>query len=55
MMGGGLGGGGVPQPGIGTVIFGLIIGIPFAYLIVLVPAGIYRELSHTVPAAEVFA
>jgi uncharacterized protein YybS (DUF2232 family) len=36
-------------------LIGLIFGIPFAYLVVMVPAGIYRELSHTRPAAEVFA
>lgn len=47
--------GGVPSMGPGMVLLGLVFGIPFAYLLVLVPAGIYRELSHTVPAAEVFA
>jgi hypothetical protein len=47
--------GGVPEMGLGTQIIGLIIAIPFAYLLVLVPAGIYRELVEEVPAAEVFA
>ena len=35
--------------------FGLIFGIPFALLSVLVPAGIYRDLTRSALAAEVFA
>lgn len=54
-MMGSMGSGGVPQMGLGTQIVTLIVGIPFAYLLVLVPAGIYRELVEEVPAAEVFA
>jgi hypothetical protein len=45
----------VPNMGLGMVLLGLVFGIPVAYLLVLVPAGIYRELSPTVPAAAVFA
>jgi hypothetical protein len=37
------------------IIAGLVVGIPFAYLTVLVPAGIYRELTPYVPEHEVFA
>lgn len=47
------GGGGPPQVGAGAMILGLLFGIPFAYLVVLVPAGIYRELRPAAPA-EVF-
>ena len=47
--------GGVPEAGIGTALMGLIISIPFAYLMVLVPAGIYRELVGTETSAKVFA
>ncbi len=54
-MMGSLQGGGAPEMGLGTQIVTLIVGIPFAYLLVLVPAGIYRELVAEVPAAEVFA
>jgi len=48
-------GGGVPDVGLGTAIISLLIGIPIAYLVVLVPAGIYRELGAATDAAEVFA
>ena len=54
-MMGSLQAGGVPEMGLGAQIVALIVGIPFAYLLVLVPAGIYRELVEEVPAAEVFA
>lgn len=47
--------GNVAAVGPGMLIIGLAFGIPMAYLIVLVPAGIYREVSHSVPAAQVFA
>jgi len=47
-------GGGTPEMGVGMVLFTLVISIPFAYLTVLVPAGIYRELRGPA-AAEVFA
>ena len=54
-MMGSMQGGAMPQPGIGTAILGLIISIPLAYLVVLVPAGIYRELGEPAAAAQVFA
>jgi hypothetical protein len=37
------------------LVGGLILGIPVAYLTVLVPGGIFRELAGTVPEGEVFA
>lgn len=46
--------GAMPQPGIGTILFSVVIGIGLAYLTVLVPAGIYRSLSSE-NRAEVFA
>ena len=49
------GNGGVPEVGIGTALLGLVVSIPFAYLVVLVPAGIYRELAGTETSAKVFA
>lgn len=54
-MASGMQNGGVPQVGMGTAIVGLIFAIPFAYLAVLVPAGIYRELMPDEAAAAVFA
>lgn len=51
---GGLQGGADPQLGIGAIVVALIVSIPLAYLMVLVPAGIYRELSPP-SSAEVFA
>jgi heme/copper-type cytochrome/quinol oxidase subunit 2 len=50
----GMSSGGAPQMGVGTMLFTLVVSIPFAYLTVLVPAGIYRELRGP-GAAEVFA
>ena len=47
--------GGAPEMGVTAIIMSLLFGIPLAYLTVLVPAGIYRELAGTVSAAEVFA
>jgi hypothetical protein len=48
--------GNVPEMGVGTAIAGLVLGIPAAYLTVLVPAGIYRELAAAdVSSARVFA
>lgn len=44
----------VPQMGAGAVIVTLIVSIPFAYLTVLVPAGIYLELYEDL-SADVFA
>jgi len=44
----------VPQMGAGMVIFAVIVSIPFAYLSVLVPAGIFLELYEDL-SAEVFA
>jgi hypothetical protein len=46
--------GNVPAMGTGTMIVSIVFAIPFAYLTVLIPAGIYRELRGP-PAAEVFA
>lgn len=54
-MMGGMSSGQVPALGIGTQIMLLIVGIPFAYLTTLVPAGIYRELFEEASVAEVFA
>lgn len=48
-------GGGVPEVGLGMIIATLIISIPLAYLTVLVPAGIYRELGGGETSAKVFA
>lgn len=53
-MMGGMQAGQPPAPGMGTMLVTLIVSIPFAYLTVLVPAGIYRELYGESPA-EVFA
>ena len=47
--------GGTPDVGMGGMIIGLIFSIPFAYLVVLVPAGIYRELGGGETSAKVFA
>jgi hypothetical protein len=46
-----------PGPGgqIAALALGMAIGAPFAFLIVLLPAGIYRELTRSTMAAEVFA
>jgi len=46
--------GNMPAMGAGTMIVSIVVAIPFAYLTVLIPAGIYRELRGP-PAAEVFA
>ncbi|HEX9964402.1 MAG TPA: hypothetical protein VGB04_05405 [Allosphingosinicella sp.] len=54
-MMGSMSSGQVPDVGIGTQIMTLIVGIPFAYLTALVPAGIYRELFEETAVAEVFA
>ncbi|HEX8625065.1 MAG TPA: hypothetical protein VF782_08285 [Allosphingosinicella sp.] len=54
-MMGSMSSGQVPEVGIGSQIMMLIAGIPFAYLTVLVPAGIYRELFEETAVAEVFA
>jgi hypothetical protein len=52
----GLQSGNAPQVGIGSMIMGMIVSIPLAYLVVLVPAGIYRELGGDSEAsAKVFA
>ena len=48
-------GGAPPALGIGALILGLIVGIPFAYLTVLLPGGIYRELAAPDYSAEIFA
>lgn len=44
-----------PDLGIAGAILPLILGVPFAYLTVLVPTGIYRELVGAAVPAEVFA
>jgi hypothetical protein len=54
-MMGGMSSGQVPTVGIGSQIILLVVGIPFAYLTALVPAGIYRELFEETAVAEVFA
>lgn len=43
------------EAGLGPLVAGLVIGIPAAFLTVLVPAGIYRELAGAAAQAEVFA
>jgi hypothetical protein len=50
-------GGGAPQAAgpIAGLALALIFGIPFALLSVFVPAGIYRDLTRSALAAEVFA
>ena len=50
-----LGGASQPAGRIGGEILLLLLPIPLAYLAVLVPAGIYRELAGAPVAAEVFA
>jgi hypothetical protein len=40
---------------IGAIVVALAIGVPVALLTVLIPAGIYRELTRSSLAAEVFA
>lgn len=54
-MMGGITSGQATSVGIGALIMMLIAGILFAYLTVLVPAGIYRELYEEKQVAEVFA
>jgi hypothetical protein len=54
-MMGGASSGQVPALGTGSVIVMLIASIPFAYLTVLVPAGIYGALVDETEVAEVFA
>jgi hypothetical protein len=48
---------GEPVPGgqLTLIALGLVAGTPLAFLIVLLPAGIYRELTRSSLAAEVFA
>ena len=48
---------GSPAPGgqFATLALGLVLGTPLAFLFVLLPAGIYRELTRHSLAAEVFA
>jgi len=50
---------GSPEPGPGgqlaVLAVGLVVSTPLAFLIVLLPAGIYRELTRSSLAAEVFA
>jgi hypothetical protein len=47
------------SPGIGgqivVLLVGVVVGTPLAFLVVLLPAGIYRELTRSSLAAEVFA
>lgn len=54
-MMGGMASGQVASVGIGALIMLFIAGILFAYVTVLVPAGIYRELFEEAEVAEVFA
>ena len=46
--------GSVPEVGIASMIIGTLVGIPIAYAMVLVPAGIYRELGDFNESAKVF-
>lgn len=39
----------------GAIVGRFLVGIPVAFLTVLVPAGIYRQLTHADLSAEVFA
>ncbi len=51
-----VGSGGMPQVGIGFIAVSILFGIAFAYVTVLVPAGIYRALHDDVDeSAAVFA
>ena len=43
------------QESVAGALIGIAIGLPFALLSVLVPAGIYRELDQGAMTAEVFA
>ena len=43
-----------PGGQIAALALGLVLGTPLAFLIVLLPAGIYRELTRSTLAAEVF-
>lgn len=38
-----------------VLLVGVVVGTPLAFLVVLLPAGIYRELTRSSLAAEVFA
>lgn len=50
-----MGSGGAPQMGAGLLVFTIVMGVAFAYVSVLVPAGIYRALRPDVDAsASVF-
>jgi len=44
-----------PTLQIGAIVGRFIVGIPIAFLTVLVPAGIYRQLTQADLSAEVFA
>jgi hypothetical protein len=44
-----------PVGQVAALALGLAFGIPLAFLTVLLPAGIYRELTRSTLAAEVFA
>jgi hypothetical protein len=44
-----------PLGQVAAIALGLAFGIPLAFLTVLLPAGIYRELTRSTLAAEVFA
>ena len=44
-----------PELGIGVIIIGVALGIPFAFLTVMIPAGIYRERVGPAAPVDVFA
>lgn len=44
-----------PELGIGATVIGVALGIPFAFLTVMIPAGIYRELVGPAAPTDVFA
>lgn len=47
--------GSMPAPALGAVVLRLAVAVPLAFLTVMVPAGIYRELTRGEVSAEIFA
>jgi hypothetical protein len=47
--------GGAPTLQLGAIVLRLALAVPLAFLTVMVPAGIYRELNRAEVSAEVFA
>ena len=46
--------GGTPQIGIGMIVGGILLGVAMAYILVTIPAGIYRSAAGEAPV-DVFA